>query len=64
MADTNWVATAAPIVHLGARPVFGDILPDSWCLDPVQVEAAITPKTRAIIAVHLYGNLCDMDQLY
>ena len=63
MADTNWVATAAPIVHLGARPVFVDILPDSWCLDPVQVEAAITPKTRAIIAVHLYGNLCDMDQL-
>lgn len=63
MADTNWIATAAPIVHLGARPVFVDILPGSWCLDPVQVEAAITPRTRAIIAVHLYGNLCDMDRL-
>jgi perosamine synthetase len=63
MADTNWIATAAPIVHLGATPVFVDILPDSWCLDPVQVEAAITPKTKAIVAVHLYGNLCDMEAL-
>ena len=63
MADTNWVATVAPIVHLGATPVFVDILPDSWCLDPEQVEAAITPKTKAIVAVHLYGNLCDMDAL-
>jgi perosamine synthetase len=63
MADTNWIATAAPIVHLGAKPVFVDILPDSWCLDPEQVEAAITPKTKAIVAVHLYGNLCEMDAL-
>jgi perosamine synthetase len=63
MADTNWIATAAPIVHLGATPVFVDILPDSWCLDPEQVEAAITSKTKAIVAVHLYGNLCDMDAL-
>jgi perosamine synthetase len=63
MADTNWIATAAPIVHLGAKPVFVDILPDSWCLDPELAEAAITPRTKAIIAVHLYGNLCDMDRL-
>jgi perosamine synthetase len=63
MADTNWIATAAPIVHLGATPVFVDILPDSWCLDPEQVEAAITPNTKAIVAVHLYGNLCDIDAL-
>jgi len=63
MADTNWIATAAPIVHLGAKPVFIDILPGSWCIDPDLVEAAITPRTRAIIAVHLYGNLCEMDQL-
>ena len=63
MADTNWIATASPIVHLGAMPVFVDILPDSWCLDPEQVEAAITPKTKAIVAVHLYGNLCEMDAL-
>jgi perosamine synthetase len=63
MADTNWIASAAPIVHLGAKPVFVDILPDSWCIDPEQVAAAITPRTKAILAVHLYGNLCDMDRL-
>jgi len=63
MADTNWVATAAPIVHLGAQPVFVDILPDTWCLDPGQVEAGITSRTKAIVAVHLSGNLCAMDRL-
>jgi len=63
LADTNWIASAAPIVNLGASPVFVDILPDSWCADPDLVEAAITPRTKAIIAVHLYGNLCDMDRL-
>lgn len=63
LADTNWIASAAPIVHLAAKPVFVDILPDSWCLDPAKVEAAITPRTRAILAVHLYGNLCDLDRL-
>ena len=63
LADTNWIATAAPIVHLGAKPVFVDILQDTWCIDPARVEEAITPRTKAIIAVHLYGNLCDMDAL-
>ena len=63
MADTNWIATASPIVHLGAKPVFIDILPDSWCLNPALIEAAITPRTKAIMAVHLYGNLCEMDQI-
>jgi len=63
MADTNWIATASPIVHLGAKPVFVDILPDSWCLDPELVGQAITPRTKAIVAVHLYGNLCEMDKL-
>jgi dTDP-4-amino-4,6-dideoxygalactose transaminase len=63
LADTNWIATAAPILHLGASPIFVDILPDSWCIDPDQAEAAITSRTKAIIAVHLYGNLCDMGRL-
>ena len=63
MADTNWIATASPIVNLGAKPVFVDIDPISWCIDPEKAEAAITPKTKAIVAVHLYGNLCDMDAL-
>jgi perosamine synthetase len=63
MADTNWIATASPIIHLGALPVFVDIKPDTWCLDPNKVEASITPRTKAIVAVHLYGNLCEMDSL-
>lgn len=63
LADTNWIASAAPITYLGATPVFVDILPDTWCIDPKQAETAITPRTKAVIAVHLYGNLCDMDAL-
>lgn len=63
LADTNWIASAAPITYLGAKPVFVDILSDSWCIDPERVEAVITHRTKAIIAVHLYGNLCDMDRL-
>lgn len=63
LADTNWIASAAPITYLGAKPVFVDILPDSWCIDPDLAEAAITPRTKAIIAVHLYGNLCAVDRL-
>lgn len=63
LGDINWIASAAPITYLGAKPVLVDVLPDTWCLDPQRVEAAITPRTKAIIAVHLYGNLCDMDAL-
>ncbi len=63
LGDVNWIASVAPAVHLGARPVLVDVLPDTWCVDPAAVEAAITPSTRAIVAVHLYGNLCDMDAL-
>ncbi len=63
LADVNWIATAAPITYLGAKPVFVDILPDTWCIDPSLAEKAITAKTKAIIAVHLYGNLCEMDAL-
>ncbi len=63
LADTNWIATVAPIVHLGATPIFVDIQADTWCIDPDKVELAITPKTKAIIATHIYGNLCDMDRL-
>lgn len=63
LADINWIASAAPITYLGATPVLVDILPETWCIDPEKAEAAITPRTKAIIAVHLYGNLCDMDRL-
>ncbi|SNT63951.1 perosamine synthetase [Tardiphaga sp. OK246] len=62
-ADINWIASVAPVKYLGATPVLVDICADSWCLDPKRVEAAITAKTKAILAVHIYGNLCDMDAL-
>ncbi len=63
LADTNWIATVSPIHHLGLKPVFVDIDPDSWCLSPEAVRAAVTPQTCAVVATHLYGNLCDLDAL-
>ncbi len=61
--DITWIATAAPIVYLGATPVFADIDPDSWCIDPKSVEKNISARTRAIIGVDLYGSLCDWTAL-
>jgi len=63
LADINWIASAAAIHHLGATPVLVDIDPTSWCIDPMTAEAAITSRTKAIIATHIYGNLCDLDAL-
>lgn len=63
LADINWIASAAPVTYLGAKPVLVDVLSDTWCIDPRKAEDAITPRTKAIIAVHLYGNLCEMDAL-
>lgn len=59
----TFVAPANMVITLGAIPVFVDVDPDSWLLDETKVEQAITKKTRAICAVHLYGNVCNMDVL-
>lgn len=59
----TWPATANVIVHLGARPVFADIDPDTLNIDPNAVRAVITPKTKAILPVHMAGQPCDMDAL-
>jgi len=56
-------ATVSVILRTGARPVFVDIRAGDFCMDPAQVEAAITPRTRAIMPVHLYGLMADMDPL-
>lgn len=63
IADTNWIASVAPVCHLNATPVFVDIDPVSWCIDPNAVARAISPRTKAIIAVHLYGNPADIPTL-
>lgn len=59
----TFLATASVVVEVNAVPVFADIHPDSYCLDPKSVEAAITPRTRAIMVVHLGGQAADMDAL-
>jgi len=59
----TFIATAEAVVLAGARPVFADVSPDTLLLTPAQLETAITPRTAAVIAVHLYGQMPDMDAL-
>ena len=61
--ECTWIATSAPITYLGATPVFCEIEPESWCLDPESVRTSITENTKAIIVVDLYGNMPQMDDL-
>ncbi|MGI5867986.1 MAG: DegT/DnrJ/EryC1/StrS family aminotransferase [Kiritimatiellia bacterium] len=57
----TFVATAHAIKRIGAEPVFADIDPQTLCLDPVAAEKMITPRTKAIVPVHVYGHPCDVD---
>jgi len=59
----TFVASVAAIWYAGAKPVFVDIDPKTYLIDPAKIEAAITPKTKAILPVHLYGQACDMDAI-
>lgn len=59
----TYIATTEAISFAGARPVFVDVEPDTMLMDATQIEAAITSRTRAILPVHLYGQMCDMDRI-
>ncbi|MCA1736303.1 MAG: DegT/DnrJ/EryC1/StrS family aminotransferase [Actinobacteria bacterium] len=59
----TWQATAGAVLDVNAVPILVDVEPDTYCLDPDAVEAAITPRTKAVIAVHLYNSLADLDRL-
>lgn len=59
----TWLATGEAVVFCGATPVVVDIEPDTLCIDPTRIEAAITEKTRAIMPVHLFGSMADMDAI-
>ncbi len=59
----TFIATATAIMHTGARPVFVDVKPDTALIDPSKIEKAINKKTKAIIPVHLYGQMCDMRKI-
>ena len=59
----TFVASVAAIIYAGARPVLVDIDPRSFTMDPSAIEAAITPRTKAILPVHLYGQPADMDPI-
>src|SRR5262249_10244759 len=62
-APMTFIATCWAITYTGATPVFADIDPATWTLDPEQVEARLTPRTRAILPVHLYGQPADLGPL-
>jgi len=63
-APNSFVATAEAIVLAGYKPVFADINPDTHLVDTKSISEKITPKTKAILPVHLYGQACDMHQIY
>lgn len=59
----SWTSTATCILHHNALPVFADIEPDTYNIDPARIEERITPSTKAILPVHLYGLAADMDPI-
>ena len=63
MPAISYTATASAVLLFNSIPVFADVDPDSFCIDPAAIERAITPRTRAIMPVHLTGNVADMDAI-
>lgn len=61
--DYTFPATAMAVMYAGARPVFVDVREDTYCIDPDEIRRALTPRTKAIIPVHLFGHPADMDPI-
>lgn len=59
----TFIATASSLMWEGVQPVFADIDDNTWCINPEKIEAAITPNTRAIVPVHVFGNACDVEAI-
>ena len=60
---STWQATASSVLDVNAIPILTDVDPNTWCIDPKEIEKNITSRTKAIIPVHLYGRICDMDAI-
>lgn len=63
LPDITWAASVFPVSFVKAKPIFVDIEPESWCIDPDKIEGKITNKTKVIIPVHLYGHPADMKKI-
>lgn len=59
----TFIATASSLKWDGVQPVFADIDPNSWCIDPDNIEKAVTSNTKAVVPVHVFGNACDVDAI-
>ena len=61
--NITWIASVEPLYYIGTKPIFVDIEPDTWCLDPKKIEEKITKNTKAILVVDLYGHIADMSRI-
>lgn len=61
--DITFAATINAVLYTGAEPVIVDVEEDSWCINPDKIEEAITQRTKAVIPVHIYGQVCDMERI-
>ena len=61
--DFTFAASANTVIHVGARPILTDVDPDTWCISPETIEKAITPRTRAIMPVHVFGRPAPMTEI-
>lgn len=59
----GFMAAANVALHVGAAPVFCEVQSDSWCVGAAEIEEWVTPRTKAIVPIHTYGNVCDMDEI-